>query len=158
MSRIALALVLALAACNGGDDGEFDFGSIPSGPLEGTIGGEAWTFSSGHTDSFLDDESDFFGIFYSQDNIGCDDWSVDAGNNLIGAVPTAPGEYEFSLSQNVTFYVDATQENLVATDGGIVVDSVEGGVVRGAMFATYDEDNEVGGEFELVICEDTTTF
>jgi len=157
MSR-TLVLALLLTACSGGDaddeetDG-FDPSVIPSGPLEGLIGGEPWTFASGVTDSFLDDEEDFFTTFYGVDAVSCDDWPED-GNHLVGSVPTEPGTYEFGFTQNVTFYIRETNENLVATTGGMVVDSVDGGVAKGAMFATFDEDNEVGGEFEVVICAD----
>jgi len=158
MSR-SLVLALLLSACSGGDEEDaFDVSSIPSGPLQGVIGGEAWSFGSGITDSFLSDDSDFFTTFYALDDVGCDDWSVDGGNHLLGSVPTSPGAFAFDLSQNVTFYIQDTNENLVATEGGIVVDSVDGGIVRGAMLATYDADNEVGGSFEVAICEDTSTF
>ncbi len=72
MSRLVFAALVLLTACKGKDDDGFDFSTIPSGPLEGTVGGEAWSFSSGTTDSFLSDDEDYFAVFYSIE-VACDD-------------------------------------------------------------------------------------
>jgi hypothetical protein len=141
-------LALALGAC-GGDD--FD---IPTTPLAGTVGGQPWTFVAGETDAFLSDgEDDFFASFYAETFTACG-FGGPSGNHLIVAVPKEVGDYDFSLSQNMTFVVGDSQ-NLVTTEGRIVVDEVTATVVRGGLHGTLDDDNEVSGRFELTICADT---
>ena len=56
------------------------------------------------------------------------------------------------MSDSVTFYVASTGENLVAVDGGIRVDAVGDDLIEGALYAMFDEDNEVNGTFTVSVC------
>jgi hypothetical protein len=140
-------LALALGACG------TDF-TVASTPLAGTVGGQPWTFVAGDTDAFLSEgETDFFASFYAATFTPCG-FSSPSGNHLIVAVPKEPGEYDFSLSLNMTFVVGAS-ENLVATEGVVIVDEVTPTLARGGLHGTFDGDNEVDGRFELTVCADT---
>ena len=44
--------------------------------------------------------------------------------------------------------------NLVATNGQIVVDEVTATRVRGGLSGYFDGDNEVSGQFDIAICAD----
>ena len=70
------------------------------------------------------------------------------------AIPTQPGDYPFSLAQNMTFVVDegGTPSNLISTTGRIVVDEVTTDTVRGGLYGVVDGANEVNGRFEVTIC------
>jgi hypothetical protein len=140
---------MMLAAGCGGDDGV----EIATTPLAGTINGEAWTFKSGETDAFLSEGDDnFFAELYGEDVEACG-FGGGGGSHILGAVPKVAGEYDLSLALNVTFsYGDS--ENLVATEGRIVVDDVSATELHGAMHAIYDDANEVDGTFTLTICPD----
>jgi hypothetical protein len=149
----SLSFLLVLAACGKGDDEEtFDFSQIDDGPLEGIIGGQPWAFDSAATDGFLSDEDGFFTTF-SSTPISCDGYgSGGGGDQLISFLPLEPAEVTLSLSDSVTFFVEATFENLVATSGGIRIDSVTDDTIEGALYATFDGDNEVNGTFTVAIC------
>lgn len=56
-----------------------------------------------------------------------------------------------SLSRNMTFVV-GDSDNLIATNGRIVVDEVTATTVKGGLVASYDGSNEVNGRFEVTIC------
>lgn len=139
----SVVFAVAAAACAG------DGVEISTAPLTGKVGGQSWTFVAGDTSAFLSDENDFFAQFYAATFTACG-FSTPQGNSLIVAVPTKVGDYEMSLSRNMTFVVG--DQNLIATDGRIVVDEVTATKVSGGLHATYDGDNEVDGRFEITIC------
>jgi hypothetical protein len=127
-------------------------------PLAGTIDGEPWTFVAGATDAFLSEgEDEFFAGLYDEAFEPCQYSEPDRPTFLIASIPKQPGEYEFSLSLNMTFVVDRDDgpDNLVATDGVIVVDEVTATTVRGGLHGVFDDDNEVNGTFEVAICAAT---
>jgi hypothetical protein len=148
MRRILLVAMLAACGGGGGDD---DGDDIPATTLAGTVGGEPWTFVAGDTDAFLSEgEDDFFALLYAGPFTPCG-FDAPSGNHLIVSVPKEPGEYPLSLSLNMTFVVGES-DNLVATDGVIVVDEVTDTTIRGGLLASFDADNEVAGQFDLTIC------
>jgi hypothetical protein len=147
-STAAALLMLSLAACGTDYD-------IPATPLAGKVGGQPWTFVAGETNFFLSEgEDDFFAELYPMAYEACG-FGAPQGDHLIVAVPKAPGDYEFSLSLNMTFVV-GDAENLVTFDGRVVVDEVTATTVRGGLHGVYDDDNEVSGRFELSVCPDAT--
>ncbi len=151
--RALLPLLVFFTACGKNDDEEtFDFSLLSDDPLEGVIGGEPWAFDSATTDGFLSGEDGFFTIFSSSPSACSSYGSGGGGNEIITSLPVEPAEVTLSLSDSVTFYVEATFENLVATSGGIRVDSVTDDTIEGALYATYDNDNEVNGTFTVSIC------
>jgi hypothetical protein len=149
MSRNNLALAVALLslspACGGGacpaDDGD----------LTGLVGGEEWTFAQGSTSSFLSDADGFYTIMYDDTFETCDLFSAPTGSNLLMNIPTEPGEYPLSLSDNITFYIPPG-DNLIAVSGTLMVDEVTETTISGSLCATYDDDNTVSGSFTVDIC------
>jgi hypothetical protein len=146
ITTLSALLFVAAAGCSA-DSGSMD---IDPTPLAGTVGGQTWTFAAGHTSAFLSEgEPDFFATLYPTTFTACG-FSEPAGSHLIVAIPKAPGEYQMSLSRNMTFVVD--NDNLIAIDGKIVVDEVTATGVKGGLVASYDGANEVSGRFDVTIC------
>lgn len=147
MKQLALVLGLATGACTVSTSST----QIDSGPLMGAVGGQSWSFVAGSTDAFISaNQNDFFAVMYPSSYSACS--GVEPTDpHLIVAVPKVVGDYPMTLDRNMTF-VDDNNNNLVATDGRIVVDSVTATQVTGGMHATYDGNNEVNGQFTLTIC------
>jgi hypothetical protein len=145
----SMMALVTTAAC-GTDDGT---AALNETTMTGKVGGQTWTFAAGHTSAFLSEgEPDFFASLYPMAFTACG-FSEPSGNHLIIALPKTPGEYEMSLSRNMTFVVgDST--NLIATNGKIFVDEVTATTVKGGLVAKYDGENEVNGRFEVTICPD----
>ena len=142
----ALCLSLALGAC--GESYE-----ISDQQLQGKVGGVAWTFAAGETDSFLSDEEGFFAKLYASPGEPCA-FSSPSGNRLLLNVPTAPGDYELSLSRSMTFVVEESDGplNLIATEGRLIVDEVTATSVTGGIYGRFDGDNVIDGNFTLTVC------
>lgn len=142
-----VSLSLLAAAC-GGDS--FD---ITDQTLQGQVGGQSWTLVAGDTSAFLSDDESFFASLYAEDFEACG-FSQPTGNSLILSIPTSPGDYELSLQRNMTFVVDseAGPDNLIATEGLIVVDEVTPTTITGGVHARYDGSNEIDGNFTVTIC------
>jgi hypothetical protein len=148
MKLICLALLVVVIGC--GTDSPTQ---IATTPLAGKVSGQAWTFKAGHTSAFLSkDEPDFFASLYPAMFTACG-FSEPTGPHVIAAIPKTTGDYELSLSLNMTF-ADGSN-NLIATEGRIVVDEVTATRVTGGLHAIYDASNEVDGRFEVTICPDT---
>jgi hypothetical protein len=147
MKKLLLAVVLSACAADSGGSAD-----LSDTPLAGTVGGKTWTFVTGHTDSFLSkDDPDFFATLYPTTFATCG-FSEPGGNHLIVSIPKTPGDYEMSLSRNMTFVVD--NDNKIAFDGRIVVDEVTATSIKGGLVASFDSSNEVNGRFEIAICAD----
>jgi hypothetical protein len=142
------ACALALAACGSEDGGGSDV-VISNLPVTGVVGGAPWTFLWGATDAYLSEgEDDFFAELSSEAGT-CRGSSF--GDGLLLSVPRQLGDYPLSLARNVTFVVG--DDNLIATEGHIVVEDVTGTFLRGGIHVRYDDDNEVNGRFTLTVCE-----
>ncbi|HEY5946908.1 MAG TPA: hypothetical protein VIV40_15500 [Kofleriaceae bacterium] len=142
--------MMALGGC-AADDGST--AEISNEMLTGSVGGQAWSFKAGHTSAFLSEgEPDFFATLYPATFTTCG-FSEPGGNHLIVSIPKTVGEYEMSLSRNMTFVV-GDSNNLIATKGRIVVDEVTATSVKGGLVSSYDGQNEVNGRFEVTICPD----
>ncbi len=147
MKIITLASVLALTGCSITTSTSTD---IDPTPLAGTVSGQAWSFAAGNTDAFLSEgQDDFFATFYESSYTPCTD-SDPSGPHLIIAIPKSPGDYTMDLSRNMTF-VDG-DNNLVAIDGRIIVDTVTATQVTGGVHGTYDDENDVSGQFAITVC------
>lgn len=129
---------------------------IPDTPLAGIIGGEAWTMKTAHTDSFLSDEDSFFISAFEQSFEACASEPSDDPNQVIFTLPTATGSGDFDLLGGIslTFVVreDDGLNNLIATEGAYVIESVTDTQVVGKVLARFDDGNEVSGRFEARIC------
>jgi hypothetical protein len=141
-----MALVTTAGGC-GTDDGTAPLNETT---MTGKVGGQPWTFAAGHTSAFLSEgEPDFFATLHPMAFTACG-FSEPSGNHLIVALPKAPGEYEMSLSRNMTFVVGS--DNKIAIDGHIAVTEVTATKLKGGIAAKFDSQNEINGTFEISIC------
>jgi hypothetical protein len=69
-----------------------------------------------------------------------------------GVVERSDATTTFVPGGTMTFVVG--EDNLIATEGVIAVDTVTATTINGGIHAVYDGDNEVDGTFELTICPD----
>ena len=149
---LASSLSLPLVACTTDDGSSSSTASIDPAPLSGTVGGQAWTFQAGHTDSFLSkDEPDFFASLFPTTFSTCG-FSEPSGDHLILSIPKTVGDYPMSLSRNMTFVVG--NDNKIAIDGHIEVTEVTATSVKGGIVAKFDDQNEVNGTFTIPVCPD----
>ena len=140
-----LALLVVMVAACGTDTSH----AISSDPLAGVVNGQPWSFVAGSTDAFLSqNQDDFFAVFYPSTYPACG--SEPGGPHLIVSVPKSTGSYDFSLSRNMTFAFD--NNNDIATDGTVRVDTVTSTTLTGGLHGTFDNANEVDGVFTLTIC------
>jgi hypothetical protein len=146
MKPIALVLGLAIAGCSVSASQDID-----PGALSGSVSGHVWTFQAGDTNAFLSEGQDsFFAALYPQAYAPCSS-AEPTGPHLIVAIPKTAGDFDMNLSRNMTFVTNGDQ-NLIATDGRIVVDQVTSTHVTGGLHGTYDGDNEVSGQFDVTVC------
>ena len=151
----AIAITLSLTAACGSDDGDGG-GAVSDEPLAGRVGGQDWAFVRGQTDAFLSDEQSYFAVLHAEDFETCG-FSEPAGNHLILSIPTSPGDYDLSLSLNMTFVVyedgdGGAPNNKVATRGRIIVDEITADTISGGIHGILDGDNDVDGRFAVSIC------
>jgi hypothetical protein len=145
---VALLLIAGGAGCGGGGDT-----AISTGTLSGMVGGKPWTLASAETNAFLSTGGTFFADLYSETFTACSGASSSAtGDSLIFTVPKTVGDHPLGLSLTETFYIRATQDNLAATRGHIVVDSVTAVSIVGGAAITFDGQNTVNGRFQIAIC------
>lgn len=141
--------LVGTAACGGGGTTE-----VSADPLAGSINGKPFTFVSGETNGFLSEGDDnFFSDLYGEASTPCG-FSHPTGPHLIASIPMTPGDYTLSLQLNMTFTYDDgdTIQNLVATNGRLIVDEVTTTSVTGRLHGIYNDDNEVDGAFMLAVC------
>ena len=98
-------LAAASMGCGDGGGGGSSY-EIASGNLSGTINGTSWKFVSGQTDSFLSDDKGFFTTLYAEKLDACGFASSTLDIILLN-VPTAVGDYDLGLQQNVTLAHDS---------------------------------------------------
>lgn len=143
-------ILLSLAMIGCGESFE-----ISDQPLQGQVGGESWSFVKGDTNAFLSDEDGFFATLFAAEYEACG-FSQSTGNSLILTIPTKVGDYDLNLQRNMTFVVDGGngRENLVATEGRIVIDEISATTITGGIYARFNGDNEIDGAFTVEICPD----
>jgi len=152
MTKIPATLVLAIVSFSGCAASSASDVDIATTNLAGTVSGQPWVFQAGSTDAFLSEgDGDFFAAFYPSAYTPCVD-SDPTGPHLIASIPKQPGDYDMSLSRNMTF-ADGLS-NLVTIDGRVVIETVTATTVTGGLHGTYNGGNEVNGKFQLTICPD----
>lgn len=148
MNKLLTCLLLAASACTVTTSQDID-----ATQLSGTVSGLPWTFAMGDTDAFLSEgQDDYYATLFQRSYTPCATHSV-AEPYLIVSIPKVAGDYQMDFSRNMTFVDPSTDDNMVAIDGRIVVDSVDTDHISGGLHGTYDFDNEVSGQFDLDICQ-----
>jgi len=153
---ISLGIVLA-AGCGssgtGGDDGVGTTTTISTQTLAGKIGGQAWTFATGETNAGLSTADEFWVDLYAATFDACVAFGAPSdADEVIMMMPKTPGSYPVSLSRIATLYVASSSDNLGATRGLLVIDSVTATTISGGLHITYNADNTVDGQFQAAIC------
>ena len=152
-SWVWLVCLAELAACSGGSDGSGADANTPieSTPLSGFIAGQAWTIASADTNAFLSDDSSYFATAYGEPVEACGIAATTQGELLL-SVPTALGDYPLGLDMSATFYDPNTNDNLIATQGHLVVDALTSTTISGGAVIEFNDDNHVNGRFSITIC------
>jgi hypothetical protein len=126
---------------------------ISDAPMSGVIGGDNWTFGSGETLAALSKSDQFWVNAYQEAVAPCTGAGDQVSSNrLIINAPKVAGSYRLGLGLNVTFYVQTTAKNFVATTGRIVVSQVTDTMLSGGGHFIFDGANEVNGQFQAQIC------
>jgi hypothetical protein len=150
-------LALAPAACGSSSTGGGGGGGpISTGTMTGKVGGTAWTFMAGESDSFLSDATNWYLNLYDVaiDTPCSGGTPAAATRSLILKVPRAVGTYPLSLTMDrtETFYIVATNDNFIATSGSVQLVSSNTTTINGAAKFQYNADNSVDGQFTANIC------
>jgi hypothetical protein len=158
MFRLCAFAPLLLACSEGTNDGKSsstDF-TIADGTLSGKVGAQDWTLAAAQTDAFLSEgEPEFWVDLYAEAVTACAMPSKLEKHHVILHVPRTPGDYPMSLTLNGTFVLkqEAT-DNLIATQGRILVEQVSSSKLSAGVTMQFDADNEVSGHFEATICSE----
>jgi hypothetical protein len=144
---IATGLSVGVSACGS------ESYTISAQPLQGKINGEPYTFSFGATNSFLSDPDAFFTTLYpgTAPADACSSLSGSGSGHVIALLPKATGEYEMSLSRNITLSYGGGN-NQIITSGLIRIDSVTATEIKGGLFGESGSKFTVDGEFTAKIC------
>lgn len=126
--------------------------SISSQPLSGKVGGQPWTLGTGATNSFLSSTSRYWVEAYAESFTPCTGSASANADEIIMNVPMTVGHYAVSIDLNQTFYVAASDENLVATRGEIDIAEITATTITGGASFAYDANNSVDGQFQATIC------
>ncbi len=142
------------AACSSSGDDDDAAGAdtaIESTPLAGLISGRAWTMVSADTDAFLSDSDGYWATGYEVSISACSG-QISDGRELLLTIPKTLGDHPLGLTLTATFYDPVTNDNLGATKGHIVVNSLSQTEIVGGAFIEFDAQNTVNGQFSIAIC------
>lgn len=167
MKKTTLFLILVtlttFAACEKDATVRIDSTPVPNleeiktGVLDGVFKGNTWTFMSGRVKKDQFRPGRFVLNFWeSTEADPCKVFFPESKRNLITSIPNTTGSFPLGNETNVTFssYTPETgSENLVATEGMIVIEEVTADVVKGKLLARFDESNLVSGNFSLTMCK-----
>jgi hypothetical protein len=147
----SFAFAALLAGCGSGDPTY----TIADGNLSGKVFGQAWSFTSGFTDSFLSKDDSYSAALYPDKVDKCDSQPMSKQVLLIPNIPKVAGDVPLSLSHSVTF--SQGSDNKIALDGLLSVTKVTDTTVEAGLYAIFnkDPDNEVSGHFTLTVCPKT---
>lgn len=140
------ALAAFLAGCGGSPTY-----TIAEGNLAGKIDGKDYTFVSGYTDDFLSKSDKYFTTLYSEKVDSCT--AFPAGDlKVLLQVPKEVGDYELSLSHNVTLANGSN--NYIALTGLLSVTKVSDTSIEAGVHAIFEDkpDDEVNGHFTATVC------
>jgi hypothetical protein len=149
--RVALIALVGTVGC-GGSVADGGSAAIASTPLAGKIAGQAWSLGTAETDSFLSSSTAFDVSHYSDSFTACSG-SSSQENYLSLNIPRAPGDYAIDTQGTATaIFVIGGSQNLLASSGHLVIDTVTSTTVTGGINVTLNGDNSVDGQFTATIC------
>ena len=150
------ALVLA-AGCGDDDDnhGGYTAADIQDQTVQGTHDGQPFTLVTASVKEDAFDANELSVKLYGEQVDPCDTFTTPDAGYIMFSVDRAVGEYplHFSMegSQTVTFYVPPGS-NTIATEGIIVIESLDGSSVTMGILADAGDDNHINGRFTADIC------
>jgi hypothetical protein len=149
--RVALLALVAAAGCGGSGDG--GTATIAATPLSGKIGGQSWSLGTGETDQLLSSATHFDVSLYSDTFTACNG-SSSTDTYLSLGMPTTPGDYPISLQGEATAnFVVGGSQNLIASSGHLVIDTVTSTTITGGINVSFDGNNAVDGQFTVTVCQ-----
>lgn len=125
--------------------------TIKDQPLDGEIGGLAWTVISGRVKKSTFGENQYTYDFWNEDREDvCSAFEMGSDAKLLGMFPLSLGEHQFGNTNNLNFAISG--ENKITTNGVMIITDVTSDKVSGKLLAKYDDKNYVNGEFTLTLC------
>lgn len=151
-----LAVILAWGC--GDDDPSW---TIEDQPLQGSINGQSWTYSSGRAGAGFEDDEFSIDIYTGASDAcaGFGDPNDADDRKILASIPNTPGEYDLGWgedSHTITFFYSTEEHpamNVIATQGKLVIDEITDETVSGGLAAHYDPENNANGRFELTRCD-----
>lgn len=143
-----LGLAVLAAGCGSGGGSTV----ISGQPLSGKIGGQSWTFMTGETSSSVPNSGRYWVDAYGESFTPCSGSAPFTADEILMEFPMSVGNYAVTLDLSQTFYIAATNDNLVATSGEIDITDISATTITGGAKFAYDADNSVDGQFQMTIC------
>lgn len=123
--------------------------------IDGMINGQNWVFISGRAKpSFFNKTEYMIELFDKSLQDPCNDFKLLETRTVLTSVELKKGAISFDMNNNATlaYNENGTSMNIIATEGMLVLDSVEGDFIEGKMLAKFDSKNHVNGAFRIPIC------
>ena len=159
MYKSSFAIVVGMmtlgAGCGGDGGGSYSAADILDQMPEGAIEGADWTMVEAVVEAG-DTATDDLSVTLLAEDVEACGFGLQ-GDVVLFSIPRAVGEYplhfDFSEdSQTVTFYSEATNNNVIASNGLVVVEGVSDTEVTIGLAADAG-DSTVNGRFTATICE-----
>ena len=141
---LGMGLAALAAGCGSGST------VISSQPLSGKLGGQPWTFMTAETSYPTSDR--YWVDAHAESFTPCTGSAPFTADELLMNFPMAIGNYAVTLDLSQTFYIAATNDNLVATSGEIDITDITATTITGGAKFAYNADNSVDGQFQVTIC------
>jgi hypothetical protein len=143
-----------LAACSsggsGGDDAPDDLDVVAAGVASGTIAGTTFTLGTRFMNISGSD------LFVDLLPVAATDCTLDETDGkypfIIFSVPPMAGRYPLDLSRQTVTFVDKPSNNLIVSQGVIVIDTITTNTMTGGLHVFNSEFGEVNGRFDGPIC------
>lgn len=141
-------LIWVTVSCSG------DNGLEDTPILNGSVGGESWTFQYGKA-NLLPNGNTYEVAFYSEAETASDPCAIVTTNNghLRFTFPANSGNYNLPLNgTSVSFELQESNMAFQATSGFIEVIEIFDLSISGFLQANFDDGNRVEGQFRLKVC------
>jgi hypothetical protein len=155
-SLLLVALPLATSGCSSDTGGSFSASDIVAQTPSGSMEGASWVMADAvvRVDSF--DTEELSVTLTSEAMEEECPFGLGGGSSILFSVPRMPGEYPLNFSfsaggQTITFS-PGPGENIIASDGVIVVESVSDTEVSIGLVAEAG-DSSINGKFTATLCE-----
>jgi hypothetical protein len=147
LSILAFTYIILLTNCGDNSD-------VEAAPLEGTIGGEAWTYK--YAKAFYNEIDDLYDAeLYGTQQTEADPCSIFISGeaHISMQVPNSTGNFQVPADIQVLFDQPGTDNAFFRATGGFIeINTAAGGQIVGFVQAMFDDDNTVEGTFSFSRC------